>query len=694
MSLRILTINWHESYIHLLSKTGHTFDVLEKQKAGIFGWIHAIRPVPPNCRLVSEMVARSKLQAGAYDRIIAHSLEDLLFFREWETPIVLVFHTKLTNDIAMTRTPVDRRAYMERVGQLIAETRNLSIVFISESKKRDWGLDGEVLLPGIDGEEYHGAVGDLEKVLRIGNFLKERDVILGYSLQERILRDIPSTILGLNNQTPNATMPRNWDEYRELLRRHRVYLNTTVEPYEDGYNLAMLEAMATGLPVVTTPGEFSPIEDGVNGFVSGEEVELRGRIEMLLRDRSLAASIGRRARQTVLDRFPMQVFVDRWATVLDKRVSPRIETTRTGGRYVQPVNRVPEDQVSSRVEEGPEAVPVRLDEYYTKERHELAVLVPEDAHRILDIGCGGGHLGRVLKEQSDLREVWGIDVHGDACHEARRWLDHVVHGDACHWDPPVEQGYFDLIVLGDILEHLLDPKATLEHYLPWLKPSGTVVLSVPNVRYWGVVEPLVEGYWTYKDEGILDRDHVRFFTWAEIQQLLASCGLECSEVRWNLDTRCPEVQDGKRTELRLGRITIHDLEPDELREFFVFQYLVRGVRTKDRLLAEAERLEASGKSREAFELYADLVARNGGDSKLLWKLTEVGRSPEEKKRASAVLEECLRVHPANTELLIASARLLVEEERVEEAKQRLERVLLFIPDHGEAKTRLEGLARR
>ena len=48
MSLRILTINWHESYIHLLSKTGHAFDVVERQKAGIFGWIHAIRPVPTN----------------------------------------------------------------------------------------------------------------------------------------------------------------------------------------------------------------------------------------------------------------------------------------------------------------------------------------------------------------------------------------------------------------------------------------------------------------------------------------------------------------------------------------------------------------------------------------------------------------------------------------------------------------------
>jgi glycosyltransferase involved in cell wall biosynthesis/2-polyprenyl-3-methyl-5-hydroxy-6-metoxy-1,4-benzoquinol methylase len=691
MSPRILTFNWHESYLHLLSKTGYEFDVVEKEKAGIYGWIEAIRPVPPNCRLLSEEVAREGLQAGTYDRIIAHNLEDLLFTRQWAVPKVLVFHNMLSTEIALSGKAIDKKAYLERVAQLFAEIRDLTLVFISEAKKLDWGFEGEIILPGVDPEDYNGYDGQEASVLRVGNGLKERDIMLGYSLQERVVGGLPSMILGLNAHIPEAYVPRDWDEYRGFLRGHRVFLNTTLEPYEDGYNLAMLEAMATGMPIVSTTNRSSPIEDGVSGFLSEDESELRERLEALLKHRSLGISIGRRARQAVLDRFPIQVFVDRWAAVLDKKIMRKIEAQGTDRREGRLANRGLTNQVSGGGHQGSEAVSVPLAEYYKKERYELAALVPEDAHRILDIGCGGGHLGRVLKEQSDLREVWGVDVHTGACREAEKWLDHVVHAEACEWDPPVDKGYFDLIVFGDVLEHLLDPKGTLEHYIPWLKPSGMVVLSVPNVRYWGVVQNLVDGHWTYEAEGILDRDHVRFFTWTEIERLLASCGLECAEVRWNLDPRCPDVPDGKTTELRLGRITIHDLEPDECREFFVFQYLVACVRTKERLLAEAERLEALGRGVEAFGAHAALVARNGEDPKLVRKVAELARTEEAKELASALLEACLRLHPANIELLIESARLLFEDERAEEAKQRLERILLFVPDHAEAKALLDGL---
>ena len=101
-----------------------------------------------------------------------------------------------------------------------------------------------------------------------------------------------------------------------------------------------------------------------------------------------------------------------------------------------------------------------LRDYYKKERRELAVLIPEKAEKILDIGCGGGHLGRLLKSQVEGREVWGVEVNSDAYQEARRWLDHVCCEDACAWEPPVEEGYFDVLVFADVLEHLLDPKAS------------------------------------------------------------------------------------------------------------------------------------------------------------------------------------------------------------------------------------------
>ena len=114
----ILTFNWHESYIHLLAKTGYDFDVVEKEKAGIRGWIRAIRPVPENCSLVTEAEARARLDTGTYDRIIAHNLGDLLSVRGVETPKVLVFHNKLSTEIALGKDPVDKSEYLERVSRL------------------------------------------------------------------------------------------------------------------------------------------------------------------------------------------------------------------------------------------------------------------------------------------------------------------------------------------------------------------------------------------------------------------------------------------------------------------------------------------------------------------------------------------------------------------------------------------------
>jgi glycosyltransferase involved in cell wall biosynthesis len=316
--LRVLTFNWHEAYLHLLSKTGHAFDVVQKRKAGLYGWIEAFRPVPENVRLVHLHAALERLRAGFYDRVIAHNFEDLLAVRDCGAPIVLVFHNKLTTEIALSRTPVDRKAYLQQAQRLMGPLPDLRLVFVSPAKQLDWGLEGRVILPGIDPGDYSGYLGDEPRVLRIGNGLKERDLMLGWSAQERILEGIPSTVVGLNPSLPESVLPASWDELRSLLVHHRVFLNTTLPPYEDGYNLAMLEAMATGMPVVSIANPSSPIEDGVNGFLSADEGVLRERILELLQDRERAIAIGRKARETVLEHFPIDCFLGAWREVLEE----------------------------------------------------------------------------------------------------------------------------------------------------------------------------------------------------------------------------------------------------------------------------------------------------------------------------------------------------------------------------------------
>lgn len=327
--MKILTVNWHEGYIHLLAKTGYQFDVVQKWKGGRFGWIKEFRPVPPNCHLISEDEARKRLNAGRYDRIIAHNINDLISVDEWPIPKVLIFHNKFTCENALGGNKVDRTDYLAKCRQVIDMTENLTLVFISETKKEDWGFDGVVILPGIDPSEYGGYTGSEEKVLRIGNGLAERDIMLGYSVQERVVKGLSSTILGLNPSISYAIMPKDWEELKEFMRSHRVYLNTTMHPYEDGYNLAMLEAMATGMPVVSIANPTSPIEDGINGFLSGDENYLRERIKELLNDQSLARSIGQKGRETVIDKFPIERFINEWKRVLRDHAHP-VRPTKSG----------------------------------------------------------------------------------------------------------------------------------------------------------------------------------------------------------------------------------------------------------------------------------------------------------------------------------------------------------------------------
>lgn len=129
-------------------------------------------------------------------------------------------------------------------------------------------MEGSIILPGFDISEYGGYTGIDKSVLRVGNMLKERDLMMGYSTSKKIVGDHPILTLGMNPDIPNSRMSKGFKELLTQFQNNRVYINTTVDGYEDGYNMAMLEAMATGMPVVTCSNKSTPILDGENGFCS------------------------------------------------------------------------------------------------------------------------------------------------------------------------------------------------------------------------------------------------------------------------------------------------------------------------------------------------------------------------------------------------------------------------------------------
>lgn len=170
--------------------------------------------------------------------------------------------------------------------------------------------------------------------------------------------------------------------------------------------------------------------------------------------------------------------------------------------------------------------------YYQNVRSELAVNVGKGNHRILDVGCGAGYFGEFLKLHGHASEVVGIEVDPAAANEASTKLDQVLCANLNQTSvidvlKDFDKALFDYIVCADVLEHLIDPWNVLSDLVTFLKPGGQVLVSLPNVRHWSVWLPLLlRGHWEYREAGIMDSTHLRFFTRFSAIELLNRAGLD------------------------------------------------------------------------------------------------------------------------------------------------------------------------
>ena len=167
--------------------------------------------------------------------------------------------------------------------------------------------------------------------------------------------------------------------------------------------------------------------------------------------------------------------------------------------------------------------------YHSHPRPQMRAYVPQDARVILDVGCGDGSFGAGLRDERRTAghelELWGLELDPQAAARAVERLDHVLAGSANERVAELPAAYFDCVVLNDILEHLAWPEELLRDLRRVLKPGGILVASIPNVRhFFNVWDLVVRGDWEYRDEGIRDRTHLRFFTRSSMCGLFARGG--------------------------------------------------------------------------------------------------------------------------------------------------------------------------
>ncbi len=164
-------------------------------------------------------------------------------------------------------------------------------------------------------------------------------------------------------------------------------------------------------------------------------------------------------------------------------------------------------------------------DYYNANRVEIKSIIPENVKTILDVGCGTGATWK--NEEKFI--VTGIEINPEIAREAEENLYKVVIDDV----EKIELGNakFDCIVFADILEHLYNPWDVLKKYKEYLKDNGFIVASIPNIQFYKILRKLIfKGEWQYKDYGILDIDHIRFFTLKTIIRLFKSADIEIVKI--------------------------------------------------------------------------------------------------------------------------------------------------------------------
>jgi SAM-dependent methyltransferase len=150
---------------------------------------------------------------------------------------------------------------------------------------------------------------------------------------------------------------------------------------------------------------------------------------------------------------------------------------------------------------------------------QLLDLVGVPPRRILDIGCGPGELGHVLKERGHY--VFGVDW-GTPSFE----LDAFVQADITQGLPSSVVGTFDTVLLADVLEHMTEPQKLLKDAKARLKPGGSLLVSLPNAVHWSMRAQVAVGRFDYTNKGLLDRGHLRFFTRDSARRMFHEAGLE------------------------------------------------------------------------------------------------------------------------------------------------------------------------
>ncbi|MGQ0766627.1 MAG: glycosyltransferase family 4 protein [Gemmatimonadota bacterium] len=314
--MRLLVLNCHEAWVHQLGALDADLDIV----VGLPGryterWDTAMRPLPPRSRTITLAEAKSLAGGVGWDAVINHNITDLLDTKDIPAPSILVLHETLEGRMAQQNADFDAGEMRDMVRRYCADTGAVSVA-ITAAKARSWGGAHHIVPNSVDARAYLPWEGTLARGLRVANHITSKKVFLAWDFHREAMEGLPLRIVGHNPDMPGVMAAGDWDDLKSALAVHRFLVHTADPRYEDGYNMAVLEAMAAGMPVITNRHPTTIVRHEETGLVASTPRELRECAERLLADRESARELGRRGQEFVQRFHAPDRFASRFKAVI------------------------------------------------------------------------------------------------------------------------------------------------------------------------------------------------------------------------------------------------------------------------------------------------------------------------------------------------------------------------------------------
>lgn len=163
---------------------------------------------------------------------------------------------------------------------------------------------------------------------------------------------------------------------------------------------------------------------------------------------------------------------------------------------------------------------LKIEAYHDGFNSKLFKILPQSSRKVLELGCGTGRLGQYYK-QANPKSIWhAVEFNNKASMLAKTRIDRVWSDDINHLDKLDLDDDYDLIVMGDILEHLTDPENTIKALTKRTTEDAYLCICTPNAGHLDVVKRLLCGDFSYDEAGLLDRTHRKFFSRSSLFKML------------------------------------------------------------------------------------------------------------------------------------------------------------------------------